>query len=88
MLRLRARAQRALAIALVVVPAKVLLSPGYVLRNDQVSLDRVPRRGGGLGQAGKKGDGGSATLILDKSKDVPPLRDMLLHPGNKTYQHS
>src|SRR5690242_13778156 len=37
--RVCARAQGTLAAAVVVVPAKVLLSPGDVLRNDQVGRD-------------------------------------------------
>src|SRR5262249_35254837 len=58
-----ARAQGTLAAAVVVVPAKVLLPAGDVLRNDQVGLDGISRRGRRLGQAGKKSYGGSAALM-------------------------
>src|SRR6266542_1943992 len=51
MFRLRTRAQRALALAVVVISAALLLSPGHVLRNGQVSRDCHSRRRSQLGQA-------------------------------------
>ena len=81
LLRIRARAERALATAVVVVPAKVLLSTGDVLRNDQVSFDGVSRRGCGLGQAGKKSDRGSAAVVWQiKSKNVIVLPEIYTAP--------
>src|SRR5205085_801425 len=58
----RAGEKRAMASALVAVPPTLLLSPGDVLRDDQISLDRNSRRRCGLGQAGKKSDRGSAAV--------------------------
>src|SRR4029077_20222222 len=46
MLRVCARTQRALALVVVAVPAALLLSPGDVLRNGQVSRHRNSRRRG------------------------------------------
>src|SRR6185369_4239922 len=60
--RVFSRAQGALALALVAVPATLLLSPGDVLRDDQVGGDGGQRRRGWLGQAGKKSHGRSAAV--------------------------
>ena len=54
----------ALALVVVAVPAALLLSPGDVLRNGQVSRHRNSRRRSGMGPAGTKGDGRSTTVTF------------------------
>ena len=62
MLRFRAREKGTVALVVVVVPAKVLLSTGDVLRNDQVGSNGYTRTSCWVGKAGEEGDRGSPAL--------------------------
>ena len=60
----RARAERAVAVALVVVPSAILLPASHVLRHDQIGGYGGSWPGGGMGETRKESDRRGPTLII------------------------